>query len=470
MGGRFVAADGNLQSVSPSDTDHVVGIFADASPAVDEAVELAGRAQRRWRRLPLADRIAVLHTFADRLAQNESEFARAIATEVGKPWSEALAEAALLPRKIRLTCTIATRELPPVVPDLTDGYWDYRPLGVIAVLGPFNFPVHLSNGHIAPALVAGNAVILKPSEHAPACAELYAECWEAAAGEYADALSVLPGGPRCGEALVVHPDIDGVCFTGSWDVGVRIRELTVAQTSKLLALEMGGKNAAVVLADADLTLAVAECTNAALWSCGQRCTATSRVLVDPRIYEEFADRLVASVRQWMPPTSPLDESCRLGPLSTAGGFERFVARQGTDHLGGLSTLLSGGPATGPGTPGYWVHPAIHAVEDAAVSVGRWSEELFGPEVLLEAVDGLSAMVERANATPYGLAASVFTRDRESFEHLRREIEAGVINWNCGTAGASGAMPFGGVKRSGNHRPAGSHSLRYCVTPVATLYR
>jgi succinylglutamic semialdehyde dehydrogenase len=341
-------------------------------------------------------------------------------------------------------------------------------LDVIAVLGPFNFPVHLSNGHIAPALVAGNSVILKPSESAPACAELYAEVWSEAAGEFADVLSMLPGGPRCGEALVTHDGVHGVCFTGSWKVGVRIRELTVASTSKLLALEMGGKNPAIVLADADIARAVQECTNAALWSCGQRCTATSRILIAPEVFDEFTSQLLASVRQWTP-SSPLDADSTLGPLSTRSGYDRFVSAQRSPAMGGLSTLQHGGACDGPGPPGYWVSPAIHEVVDIEAARTRWSEELFGPELLLERVDGLEAMVDRANAAPYGLAASVFTKRSAAFDQLRSEIEAGLINWNRGTAGASGAMPFGGVKRSGNHRPAGSHSLRYCVSPVATLH-
>jgi succinylglutamic semialdehyde dehydrogenase len=468
IGGRFVPVEGTMEVVSPANVQHVVGLFADAVYAVDEAVERAQRAYRDWRRVPVYQRLGVLNRFADVLTARRTELARAIATEVGKPWHEAEQEAALLPTKLRQTAALAQRELSPVVPDGVDGYWDLRPLGVVAVLGPFNFPVHLSNGHIAPALAAGNAVILKPSEAAPACAELYTECWSEAAGPHAAVFSLLPGGPQCGERLAVHDGVAAVCFTGSWSVGVRLRELTARQTGKLLALEMGGKNPALVLADADLQLAAAQVLDAALWSCGQRCTATSRVLVESAVYDELAERIVAGARQWEP-ASPLDPGCRLGPLSTRRGWERFVQAQ-REVPAGMSTLLAGGEDAGPGPKGYWVRPAIHEVTHSEQCVSRWQNELFGPELLLERVDGDEALVERANATPYGLACSVFTRSRERFDRMRLDVDAGIVNWNRGTAGASGAMPFGGLKNSGNHRPAGSWSLRYCVAPVSTLLR
>lgn len=465
--GRWRSAVGDRASTCPFNTRHTIGWFPAEADAVDDAVTLSHRFGQKWQRLALSDRIQVLLRFARALANAREELATLICAEVGKPWNEALAEADLLASKIRLTCDIAPRELGPTIPDRVDGFWDYRPHGVVVVLGPFNFPMHLSNGHIAPALVAGNAVILKPSEVAPACGQAYVRIWEESAGEWAGALSLLQGGGATGAALAEHEGVHAVCFTGSWSVGVRIRQATVAQTGKLLALEMGGKNPALVFDDADLDHAADQVTAAALQSTGQRCTATSRVLVQRAVADEFTAKLLERVRAWSPGDPFADDGRRLGPLATAAAAERFYAAQ--QQTDGLETLLAA-TAVSTLTPGHWVLPAVHKVLDVASSVPRWSEELFGPELLIEVVDSDEEAVARANATAYGLAASIHTTTHSRFQRARDDVRAGIINWNRGTAGASSAMPFGGVGHSGNHRPAGVFSLRYCVYPVATLLR
>jgi succinylglutamic semialdehyde dehydrogenase len=467
LGGQWHAADAALASTCPFDTRHTLGWYPADCDRVDEAVHAASSCSQKWRTLPLADRIQVLLRFAQALAKAREALAALICAEVGKPWLEALAEADLLASKIRLTCEIAPKELGPVVPDRVDGFWDYRPHGVVAVLGPFNFPMHLSNGHIVPALVAGNAVILKPSEVAPACGQAYVQLWESVAGEWAGALSLLQGGGATGAALAAHDGVHAVCFTGSWSVGVRIRQATAAQTGKLLALEMGGKNAALVFDDADLDHAADQITAAALQSTGQRCTATSRVLVQRRAADELTDKLRERFQQWRPGDPFDDDGRRLGPLATAAAQARFLAVQ--HQRTGIETVLPSTPVVAK-TPGHWVLPAVHRVVDVAASAPRWREELFGPEVLLEVVDSDEEAVARANATEYGLAASVHTSTHSRFVNARHDLRAGIINWNRGTAGASSAMPFGGVGHSGNHRPAGVFSLRYCVWPVATLLR
>jgi succinylglutamic semialdehyde dehydrogenase len=467
LNGRWRPADTSRASTCPFDTRHTLGGFPSESDCVDEAVQAADRCSQKWRKLTLADRIQVLLRFAQALVKAREALAILICAEVGKPWLEALAEADLLASKIRLTCDLAPKELGPIIPDRVDGFWDYRPHGVIAVLGPFNFPMHLSNGHIAPALVAGNAVILKPSEVAPACAQEYVRLWQDAAGEWAGALSLLQGGGATGAALAEHAGVHAVCFTGSWSVGVRIRQATVAQTGKLLALEMGGKNPALVFDDADLNHAAEQITAAALQSTGQRCTATSRVLVQRSVADAFTETLLARMQEWSAGDPFEDDGRRLGPLATATAAARFLAMQ--EQQDGLETLLRSAPVTAT-TPGHWVMPAVHRVVDVAASAPRWREELFGPEVLIEVVDDDEEAVHRANATDYGLAASVHTATHSRFVQARNDLRAGIINWNRGTAGASSAMPFGGVGHSGNHRPAGVFSLRYCVWPVATLLR
>jgi succinylglutamic semialdehyde dehydrogenase len=467
LDGHWCADPDASPVMSPADLRWQVSTCARGDDWVDAAVDAARRAFVGWRRLPLDTRAGVLERFAQELQASSAALTRLIATEVGKPWWEAEAEAELLPRKVRITLKAARQELAPVVPDGVDGWWDLQPHGVIAVLGPFNFPVHLSNGHIIPALIAGNAVVLKPSPWAPGCADLYVAAWERAAGPWAPVLSLLQGGASTGAALAAHPGVDAVCLTGSRAVGTTLIRCLADQPGKLLALELGGRNAALVLRDADLPHAAREIREAALWSCGQRCTATSRVLVVRSRAEALMEQLAADWHQWEA-CPPWQADCRLGPLSTAVGRDRFVAAQ--QEGAGLRTLVAGGEHPSPPSPGYWVLPALHEVVRPAECPARWQEELFGPEVLVEVVDDADEAVARANATPYGLAMSVFTADMSTFRACRESLRAGVVNWNRGTAGASSSMPFGGIKGSGNHRAAGSWSLRYVTWPMATLVR
>ncbi|TVQ97229.1 MAG: aldehyde dehydrogenase family protein [Deltaproteobacteria bacterium] len=468
--GQWVPGEGpTFRSVDPSRPSVSLGTWrAGTAGEVDAAVRCAAEAARDWALKPLSHRIAVLDAFARALEAREDVLARTISREMGKPLREARGEARALGRKWVLTRACARAELAPVHPEGVPGFWDWRPLGVMAVLGPFNFPVHLSNGHILPALVAGNAVVLKPSESAPRCAEIYVEAWAEAAADTGTApalLSLVQGDGETGARLVAHERVDIVAFTGSLAVGRRILAVLADRPWVLPALEMGGKNAAIVLADADPALAAQRVASGAWGTTGQRCTATSRVIVHRDIATAFLDELLSATRDWTP-GAPLDEDTLLGPLATEAAWSRFRAAQ-AESVSGLDTILSGGGAAGPTADGWWVRPAVHRVVGSA-RPGRWRDELFGPELLVLEVDDEAAAVEAANDADYGLAISVFSRSRERFDALRPALRAGLVHWNRATAGASSAMPFGGVRGSGNHRPAGILSLRYCVHPVATL--
>lgn len=453
--------------VSPIDGAHRVGDFAlDGLRHLDRALAAARSAQRHWRTTALEDRLAVMTTFAAELEADRDTIAELITTEMGKTIAEGRTESSALGAKIALTASLAPIELAPLRPANVDGYATWRPLGVMAVIGPFNFPVHLSNGHIAPALIAGNAVVLKPSEVTPGSAERYAAAWQrtaAATGAPGALLQLLQGGGSLGAALAASPQVDAVAFTGSYDVGVAIRRACVTQTGKLLALEMGGKNTALVLDDADIAGTASTIVQAAFATTGQRCTATSRVLVVPAVADALVDAIATEAARWTP-GDPFAASTRMGPLATPRARDQFVAAQ--SHTCGLRTVLAGGASEAEGT-GCWVRAAVHEVVDADEAGARIAHELFGPELLIERVSS-AALAARANATPYGLAMSVHTSDRSRFESLRPELDAGLVNWNRPTAGASSALPFGGLKHSGNLRPAGSLALRYCVAPVATM--
>lgn len=468
--GQWCTGDGaeHLQ-LCPWDTRRTLLHFQEGAVWMDRAMESARKAQRVWAARPLSQRLQALDLLGECLHAHRATISRTIVDDIGKVQHEADAEAAALAAKWDVTRELAPAALSPRRPTGVAGYWDRVPLGVIGVLGPFNFPVHLSNGHILPALAAGNAVILKPSEVAPGSAAAWARAFlEACAlSPVLDPrlVQVVQGGAATGQALVEHPGLDGLAFTGSRNVGVGILRTLAERPHVLTALEMGGKNPVIVLGDADLELATEKILFSALASTGQRCTAASRVLVDQSIAQALIDHLAAGMRQWAPGDPRSAGPTTLGPLATAAAQTRFQEAQ--ESRDGLHTIVEGGAAEGP-TPGHWVRPSLHIVQDIEASRARWSEELFGPELLLERVSSVEEALYRANATRYGLATSVFTRSSACFRNLRNQLHFGLIHHNQATVGASARLPFGGAGDSGNHRPAAALSFDYVTRAVATL--
>lgn len=451
---------------APYDLSMPVFVGTDGIALIDSAVEQAKRAQRGWRARPLEERIAVIDKFNERLGEHSPKLALQIMRETGKIAVDAAAEMKGVLDRWSHTQAIARAELVRHQP-AGDACYDLVPLGVVAVISPFNFPIHLAHGQLLAALVAGNACILKPSDWTAGCAERYFFAWQEAAedaGADPSLLQLVQGGAQTGAALAAHPGVDSVSFTGSYPVGVSILRASAAQPSKLIALELGGKNTAVVLDDADLTVAAEAIVTAATATTGQRCTCVSRVVVTRSIADALVDELSMRL-SWLESDHPELEGSAMGPLATPGGFERFIAAQ--SELDGLETLLAGG-AVERATQGYFVKPGLHLVRDISAAKARIERELFGPDVLIEVVDNEDEAVARANATPYGLAMALFTRTQGRFERLRLDLEAGVVNWNRPTVGSNPQLPFGGIKQSGNHRATGSHALRHAVRPLASM--
>ncbi len=430
-----------------------------ASPAeIDDAVARARAAFRPWSRRPLEERIAILRAFAARLSARKAELADQISREIGKPLWEALTEVQSMVGKVELSIEAHARRCA----DFTGGpaITRFRPHGVVAVFGPFNFPGHLPNGHLVPALLAGNTALFKPSELAPGVAELTRACWREA-GLPEDALIVLQGGRETGEHLARHAGIDGLFFTGGSRAGQALAELFARRPGKILALELGGNNPLVAWHPFQIEAAAVAIVQSAYLGAGQRCTCARRLILPSGLAGDDLLRrllaLLASLRVGPPTDRP---EPFLGPLVSAAAAERVLAAQEALLAGG-ATALAACRRLGPAllTPG---------LIDVTALRERPDEEIFGPLLQVVRVPDFDAALAEANRTAYGLAAGLLCDDPELYSKFRDEIRAGVVNWNQQLTGASGAAPFGGLGASGNHRPSGYFAADYCSHPVASI--
>ena len=449
-----------FSSINPA-TGETVWTGPAAAPA--EVAAVVGRARtafRAWSRTPPAEREKILRAFAATLEARKPLLADAISREVGKPAWEALTEVQTMIGKVELSITAHARRNADFAggPAVTR----FRPHGVVAVFGPFNFPGHLPNGHIVPALLAGNTVVFKPSEHAPLVAELTAAAWRDA-GLPDGVFSVVQGGRDTGAALVDDPGLDGLFFTGSAATGLWLAEKFARTPEKILALELGGNNPLVVWPPHDVRAAALLTVQSAYLSAGQRCTCARRLIVPTGAAgDTFLAELVRLTTGV--PVGPFTARPEpfMGPVISASvaahvlSAQRELIARGAIPLVETRSLQAG---TGLLSPGLL---DVTAVRD------RRDEEIFGPLLQLIRVADFDAALAEANATRYGLAAGLIADDPALYARFRDEIRAGLINWNQPLTGASGAAPFGGVGRSGNHRPSAFFAADYCAYPVASI--
>jgi len=461
-----------LRSCNPALPEQILWEQPVALEDVDRAVSAAQHAFRYYKKKPIDERVALLVKFKERLSMKSSLLAWLIAIESGKPLYDAQTEVQALLNKIDYYTTGPGR-IKIDIQYLKDGkgYTGFHPHGVMAVIGPFNFPLSLSHGHIVPALLAGNTVVLKPSEQTPLVAQQYVQIFEDV-GFPNGVLNLIQGDALIGSRLVAHPDVRGVLFTGSYAVGKHIQKLTIDQPRKILALEMGGKNSCIIAQDADQDLALYECLMSALMSAGQRCSATSQIIIvddtkkRSRV-KHYLERMRASVSSCVI-GDPMDAHTFMGPLISARAMNHYVDM--TKSIQKKGHLLCKGQRLETAGGGYFVLPQLLYVEDSALAFTEpaLQEEIFGPSLVVYAAQNIDEALRIAQNTDYGLALSVFTSSEATFKHCLDESACGIVNWNRGTIGALGVLPFGGIGRSGNYRPAGSESLGYCTYPVATL--
>lgn len=458
--GRKFLSDSELLSFEPATGAE---LWRGPHGDVDEVVERARKAWPQWAAQPLARRIELVRRFVNELRKEQEEFAELIARETGKPMWEARTEVEAVMAKVDISVSAyAERTGQKKLDSALQGSAAVRhkPHGVMAVLGPYNFPAHLPNGHIVPALIAGNAVILKPSEKAPAVGEALVGFFHKA-GIPTDTVQLLIGGPEEGKALVAHPGIDGVLFTGSAQVGIAINRKLATDPGKIVALEMGGNNPIVLWDTPKIGDAAALIVQSAFTTTGQRCTAARRLIVKAELYDET----VAAVKDLMSRIiigAPFDDPQPfIGPV-----IDNRTADQLTESF--LYFLSNGGkPLVHMRRPNEGLPFVTPALVDTTAMAERPDVELFGPLLQIMKVDDFDAAIAEANNTRFGLSASLIGGTPQDYNRFWANIRAGVVNWNRPTNGASSAAPFGGIGYSGNHRPAAFYAADYCAYPVTS---
>ncbi|WP_285712007.1 succinylglutamate-semialdehyde dehydrogenase [Erythrobacter oryzae] len=430
---------------------------------VDAAVSAARRAWAPWAARALTERIALLRAFSNAMRRDADTFADLIAREAGKPRWEARNEIDAVVAKVDISVQSYAERTGKKKFDSgahSSAAVRHKPHGVMAVLGPFNFPAHLPCGHIIPALIAGNAVVFKPSEKTPAVGEALVAAFHAA-GVPADVIQCVIGGPEQGKALVAHPGTDGVLFTGSANAGIAINRKLAANPGKLVALELGGNNPIVVTQTPKLSDAAAIIVQSAFATAGQRCTAARRLIVVESVYDALMAELVPLARRLMV-GDPLGEPQPfMGPVIDNTTAERLMESFVALVTGGGRALLHMRRSV-PDLP--FLSPGIIDVTDVPE---RPDIELFGPLLQVIRVPDLDTAITEANNTRFGLSASLIGGSPEDYGRFWANIRAGIINWNAPTNGASSKAPFGGIGLSGNHRPAAYYAADNSAYPVAS---
>lgn len=431
---------------------------------VDQEIAIARGGWAGWASQSVSSRMEALRRFVNVVGERYDALADCIARETGKPLWEAKTEVESVKNKVEISITAYSLRTGQSRLEGNMGAkmsLRHKPHGVLAVLGPYNFPAHLPNGHIVPALLAGNAIVFKPSEKTPATGEMLIDCYRAA-GIPDNVLRLVVGGPEQGKLLSQHPDIDGLLFTGSARTGLILNRQFADTPGKILALEMGGNNPIVVWDAADIRAAAVLVVQSAFLSAGQRCTAARRLIVRDdqasAIISEvkaLADRIIVDA----PHASPAPF---MGPVidnDVADGLqESFLAlmMKGGQPIKQLDRPVAGRPFLSP------------AIIDVTAVKDLPDAELFGPILQIIRVPDFEAAIMEANNTRYGLAASLVGGTPELYDRFWANARAGVVNWNRPTNGAPSNAPFGGIGLSGNHRPSAFYAADYCAYPVVSV--
>ena len=456
-----VGTGGTLASVDPATGGVAWSALAAGPEQAAQAVAAARRAWPDWADRPFRERAEILRRYKAELQARAPAYAEAISRETGKPLWETAAELTSMQGKVDVSIRAheeRTGERESTTP-FGRAVLRHRPHGVMVVLGPYNFPGHLPNGHIVPALLAGDTVVFKPSEETPWSGQLLVEALEAA-GAPAGVVNLVQGGRETGSALL-DQDIDGLLFTGSAEAGAHFRRRFADRPETILALELGGNNPLIVWA-AEAQAAAGIAVQSAYVTSGQRCSCARRLIVADGPHGEAVVRAVIALARrltigpWNGPEEPF-----MGPLVSARAAERAKAQaQRLVALGGKPLLMPETPVIGPA----YLTPGLIDVTGVAAP----DEEIFAPVLQVIRVPDFEAAIAAANDTRFGLAAGLVSEDEALWRRFLARSRAGVVNWNRPTPGAASDMPFGGLGASGNHRPSAWYAADYCAYPVASF--
>ncbi|WP_431482424.1 succinylglutamate-semialdehyde dehydrogenase [Pseudomonas solani] len=465
IAGAWQAGQGEaFDSLNPVTQESVWNGQGASAEQVEAAVAAARVAFPAWARLSLEERIGVLERFALTLKAHADELARCIGEETGKPLWESATEVTTMVNKVAISIQSyreRTGEKSGPLADAT-AVLRHKPHGVVAVFGPYNFPGHLPNGHIVPALLAGNAVIFKPSELTPKVAELTVKCW-IEAGLPAGVLNLVQGARETGIALAASAGIDGLFFTGSSRTGNLLHQQFAGRPNKILALEMGGNNPLVVDELADVDAAVYTIIQSAFISAGQRCTCARRLLVPQGAWgDALLARLVAVAASIQVGAFDAQPAPFMGSVISLDAARHLLKAQEQLIAKGANVLLA---MSQPLETAALLTPGII---DVTAVAERPDEEFFGPLLQVIRYADFDAAIAEANATQYGLAAGLLSDSRELYQRFFIESRAGIVNWNKQLTGAASSAPFGGIGASGNHRASAYYAADYCAYPVASL--
>lgn len=465
INGQWQAGHGeDMLSLNPANGEVIWEGQSASTNQVEQAIKAARQAFASWSATSLADREALMQKFAKLLDEQRDHLSQTISKETGKPLWETATEVAAMIGKVAISIKAYhertgthTNETPAGTAVLR-----HKPHGVVAVFGPYNFPGHIPNGHIIPALLAGNTVVFKPSELTPLVAETTLKIWQQA-GLPDGVINLVQGERNTGIALANHPQIDGLFFTGSSNTGHLLHKQFAGHPGKILALEMGGNNPLIVDQVENITAAVHETIQSAYISAGQRCTCARRLFVPNNEWgNEFIQQLTSAVEKIVVDSPDANPQPFIGPVISSQAADQLLsAQQQLIALGGKPLVLMKKlkENTGLISPGLIDLSTPNDVPD---------DEHFGPLLKVYRYDTFEEAIDRANNTQYGLSAGLLSDSHDRYHYFLHHIRAGIVNWNKQTTGASSAAPFGGVGASGNHRPSAYYAADYCAYPVASM--
>ncbi|MDR3692365.1 MAG: aldehyde dehydrogenase family protein [Fimbriimonas sp.] len=467
--GAWAGSAKQFESVNPANTKEVVGTAPSSGKGeVDEAVAAAKSAYQTWRDLTWVKRAEYIDNLAQLLKRDIDEIATLITRECGKPINEGRADAVEALHMAQYMAGLGrmpngytvSSEIPA-----KDAFILRRPKGVIACIAPWNFPSAIPMWVILPSVLAGNTVVFKPAEQTPICGYKLTQLFEEA-GFPAGVINLVQGdGESCGDPLVRHKDVAGILFTGSRAVGKYIQQVASGDLYKFVATEMGGKNATIILEDADLDIAVNACILGAFKTSGQRCVSTSRIIIDRKVETAFTERFLEKVTR-IRVGDGLDESVFMGPLIEASGLHKWQLHNEKAREEGAEVLVDGKVLTGGAyANGNFVSPFVYRLEYRPNSFCL-REEAFSPHVAIIPVSGMEQAVDVYNDTDYGLSMAVITEDYRKWRWVRDHAEYGLGYVNLPSIGAEVHLPFGGVKASGNGHPGAEGILESVTSRIA----